>query len=85
MSHSKHTKRGYSIYIEKWKPSVKKYINTCSLCGCQGYSPVIEEEGIRDDVAARELIKTLPKMEIDEFGRCSDCRRLQEGSVGNEE
>ena len=85
MSHSKHTKRGYSIYIEKWNPSVKKYINTCSLCGCSGYSPVIEAEDFKDEVAARELTKTLPKMEIDEYGRCMDCRRLQENAEGKEE
>lgn len=33
MSHSKHTKRDYSIYIEKWDKSSKKYINTCVICG----------------------------------------------------
>lgn len=45
MSHSKHTKRDYSIYIEKWDKSAKKYIITCAICGHKGYSPVVEEEG----------------------------------------
>ena len=44
MSHSKHTKRDYSIYIEKWDKSANKYIHTCAICGHKGYSPVVEEE-----------------------------------------
>ena len=44
MSHSKMTKRGRSLYVEKWNPSAKKYINTCVLCGHKGYSPVIEQD-----------------------------------------
>ena len=44
MSHSKHTKRGYSLYIENWNRSAKKYINTCCICGHKGYSPVIEQD-----------------------------------------
>ena len=51
MSHSKHTKRGFSLYIEKWNPSAKKYINTCALCGKSGYSPSLEEP---------EMIKAIP-------------------------
>lgn len=44
MSHSKHTKRGYSLYLEKWDPAAKKYIRTCALCGCRGYSPALEQD-----------------------------------------
>ena len=43
MSHSKQTKRGFSLFVSKWNPSAKKYVNTCSICGSQGYSPVILE------------------------------------------
>lgn len=41
MSHSKRTKRGYSLYIGSWNGSAKKYINICMLCGRRGYSPAI--------------------------------------------
>ena len=78
MSHSKHTKRGYSIYLEKWNPSAKKYINTCTICGSRGYSPVIENAEFKETVIREELIKTLPRMVVDELGRCSDCARIQE-------
>ena len=77
MSHSKQTKRGYSIYLEKWNPSAKKYINTCAICGSKGYSPVIEAN-LKDTVEYRELTKILTKMELDGLGRCSDCARVQD-------
>ena len=72
MSHSKHTKRGYSLYLEKWNPAAKKYIHTCAMCGCRGYSPALEQEGLRDSVTARECFRTLPRLELDERGCCAD-------------
>ena len=79
MSHSKINKNGYSLYIEKWNPKAKKYINTCALCGSQGYSPSIEHEGFVDDAERRaiysELKKTLSALSLDNYGRCSDCAK----------
>ncbi len=82
MSHSKYTKRGYSLYIERWNASAKKYINTCAICGHKGYSPVIEAENFTDNLENRaiynNLSKTLNKLELDELGRCKDCARVQD-------
>lgn len=80
MSHSKHTKRGFSLYIEKWNSSAKKYINTCALCGRTGYSPVIEREDFRAENRAvyEELSKTLSALELDETGRCAVCAAVQD-------
>lgn len=82
MSHSKYTKRGYSLNIEKWFRSAKKYINTCKICGYKGYSPVIEYEDFcttrSNKVIFKELTKTLRKLELDESGRCRDCARVQD-------
>lgn len=79
--HSKYNKRGYSLYIEQWNPSAKKYINTCAICGFRGYSPVIEEEdfcnGVEKMAIYKELKKSLSKLELDELGRCKDCARVQ--------
>lgn len=36
MSHSKHTKRGYSLYLEKWDPAAKKYIHHLCPVRVQG-------------------------------------------------
>ena len=77
MSHSKTTKKGYSLYIEKWNPRAKKYINTCTLCGSKGYNPSIEQEGFIDDAERWaiyiELNKTLSALPLDDYGRCADC------------
>ena len=82
MSHSKHTKRGHSLYIEKWNKSAKKYVNTCAICGANGYSPVIEYDdfctSLENNVIFKELTKTLNKLELDELNRCFDCARLQD-------
>ena len=79
MSHSKTTKKGYSLYIEKCNPKAKKYINTCALCGKQGYNPSIEQEGFIDDAERRaiyiELKKTLSALPLDDYGRCADCAK----------
>lgn len=79
MSHSKTTKRGYSLYIEKWNPKAKKYINTCNLCGNQGYNPAIEQDGFIDGAERRaiydELKKTLSALSLDDCGRCADCAK----------
>ena len=79
MSHSKINKNGYSLYIEKWNPKAKKYINTCALCGSRGYSPSIEQEGFVDDAERRaiysELKKTLSALSLDDYGRCADCAK----------
>ena len=79
MSHSKINKKGYSLYIEKWNPKSKKYINTCTLCGKQGYNPSIEQEGFIDDAERQaiysELKKTLSALSLDDYGRCADCAK----------
>ena len=83
MSHSKMTKRGRSLYIERWNPAAKNFIHTCVLCGCKGYSPSIEEDGFCDDSTRRaihaELTKLFSPLPLDEWGRCEACARLQDG------
>ncbi len=83
MSHSKHTKRGYSLYIENWNSSAKKYINTCAVCGHQGYSPVIEQSDFwnamaENKVIYKELTRIFHKMSLDKLGRCEECAKVQD-------
>lgn len=91
MSHSKMTKRGYSLYLEKWNPSAKRFVNTCVLCRKTGYSPHIEEpdfciapvrkvKDLERYAIYSELIKVLPKLPLDSLGRCKDCARIQDGN-----
>lgn len=82
VSHSEMTKRGYSLYIEKWNPSAKKYINVCAICGKKGYSPVIETDCFCSTagkiVIYKELTKTLSRLSLDKLGRCVDCAKIQD-------
>lgn len=88
MSYSKMTKRGKSLYIEKWNPSAKNFINTCSICGSQGYKPSIEDEGFVNpsnttkDFSHRamynELKKVYKPLSLDNLGRCEDCARIMD-------
>ena len=82
MSHSKTTKRGHSLYVEKWNPFAKRFINECKLCGDRGYSPTIEEEGFRDDAMHAaiyvELKRTLKRLPLDELGRCEHCAQIHD-------
>lgn len=82
MSHSKHTKRGYSLYIENWNPAAKKYINTCAVCGKKGYSPAIEQKdfcnNLENNAIYKELVKIFGKMELDKFGRCEVCAKAMD-------
>lgn len=87
MSHSKYNKRGRSLYLDSWNPNAKKYVNECKICGYKGYSPVIEQPDFlsSEDPFAfsvnkaiyEELTKTFSVLELDEFGRCKDCARIQ--------
>ena len=82
MSHSKHTKRGYSLYLENWNPAAKKYINTCAICAHKGYNPVIEEDSfcnsLEKSAIYKNLSKTLRKLELDELGRCEVCAKIKD-------
>ena len=81
MSHSKQTKRGHSLYIEKWSRGNLKYINFCAVCGTRGYSPYIAEEEFRrrHEVEFRELSAMMNELPLDELGRCADCAAVMDG------
>ena len=88
MSHSKTTKRGNSLYVEKWNPSAKRFIVTCAVCGACGYDPSIEDEGFihpsenKTDYEHRaiyaELTASLKPLALDPLGRCSICARIMD-------
>lgn len=88
MSHSKHRQRkyGFSMFINKWHPSSKKYINTCLICGSKGYNPVILERdfgsaGALGRVIRDSLSKTYNPLPLDALGRCGDCAGIQEKHI----
>ena len=89
MSHSKHTKRGSSLYLENWNPAAKKYISVCKICGTRGYSPAIDEPDFtslhwENSVIAKELRRTLRPLPLDALGRCETCAAVMEQNNGRE-
>lgn len=82
MSHSKYTKRGKSLYVEHSNPDAKRFINTCALCGAQGYRPTIDEDGFTSDlihkVIRAELKRIFSPLPLDNLGRCADCAKIME-------
>ena len=89
MSHSKYTKRGHSLYVENRNPDAKRFINTCVVCGAQGYSPSIDEDGFVYDkskkvndnihrVIRAELTKIYDPLPLDELGRCAVCAKIMD-------
>ena len=89
MSHSKHhqRKKGFSLHIDKWVPSAKKYINTCYLCGSKGYNPVIlgdefDRHGFGQNRSIRDsLLKTHNPLFVDGLNRCEICAKIQDKIV----
>jgi len=73
MSHSKLVKKGQSYPVNKWNPSVKKYIKACAICGSQGYSPMISKDSTLKEVWKNDLTKILKPLSLDDLGRCKDC------------
>ncbi len=84
--HSKKTKKGKSLYVESWNPKSKKFINTCALCGKQGYKPSIIEDGFvnisptvknyEHSAIRNELTAILNPLPLNEHGLCEVCENL---------
>lgn len=90
MTHSKLNKQKFSLYIKKWNPSAKKYVNVCSICGREGYSPVILEEDFYDkspNVLSekreiyKELTRILNQLPLDGVERCEVCAKVQDEAL----
>ena len=86
MSHSKMTKKGKSHYVESRNSKAKNLINTCALCGNQGYKPSIDDDGfvnVSDTVKnyehnaiRNELTAILKPLPLNEYNLCEVCEKL---------
>lgn len=84
MSHSKVKKKGYSLYVDKWNPIAKNYINSCYLCNRKGYSPALEKadflNSLEHEVIYKELTSIFDSvLALDSYGRCEECAKEQDG------
>ena len=67
-------------------PYAQRFINTCAVCGAQGYAPQIDDADFAGNEStafhrfSREKLQAMLRkyyqpMALDEAGRCDDCAR----------
>jgi len=55
-------------------PHLRKWINQCICCQSTGYKPNLPEN-IHPGAGAQYLRKYFTVLDVDEFGRCEQCRQ----------
>lgn len=66
-----------SRYVEVINPDSKRFINTCSACGRQGYAPQVAEPDFASDLVRaavkRVLLSRYERLPVDAQGLCPVC------------
>jgi hypothetical protein len=57
-------------------PSSVKWINTCALCGAQGYRPELNNHKFVAAVLDYQVKKVFDELTLDERGLCPKCSPL---------
>ena len=76
----KHSRQNIDQYLQMY-PQLQKWVSICPLCGVRGRKPQMPEyiglDGeFAGEIAAKNLRKMLPELEVDEDGFCGICARL---------
>jgi hypothetical protein len=68
--------------VSRFNPDTKRFINTCSACGRQGYTPQILEPDFVTDLVKRTmrdvLLKNYEALPVNEHSLCAECQRALE-------
>ena len=72
-----HSKKNIDQYLSMY-PQLQKWVNHCPLCGARGRKPEMPDSigSMNGNVAARNLERMLPVLEVDQDGFCIVCSRL---------
>jgi hypothetical protein len=69
--------RRQSRYVKTINPDSKRFINTCSACGRQGYAPQVEKTDFATDLVRaavrRVLLNRYERLPVDAQGLCPVC------------
>lgn len=59
-------------------PHLQKWVNQCPLCGARGRKPEMPDSigSMNGRIAANNLKRMMPVLEVDENGFCLVCSRL---------
>lgn len=72
-----HSKKNIDQYFEMY-PHLQKWVNICPICGARGRKPEMPESigSMHGEIAAQNLKRMLPVLEVDRYGFCLTCARL---------
>lgn len=72
-----HSKKNIDQYLQMY-PHLQKWINQCPLCGARGRKPEMPDAigTIHGNIAAENLKRMFPVLEVDDDGFCVTCSRL---------
>lgn len=72
-----HSRKHIDQYLAMY-PHLQKWVNFCPLCGARGRKPEMPDciGTMHGEIAARNLKRMLPVLEMDKDGFCLVCSRL---------
>ena len=72
-----HGKKKIDQYLGMY-PHLQKWVNHCPVCGARGRKPEMPDSigSLNGKIAADNLKRMLPVLELDEDGFCLICSRL---------
>ena len=72
-----YSKKNIDQYLRMY-PYVQKWVSSCPLCGARGRKPETPDSigSANGEIAAQNLKRMLPVLEVDEDGFCLTCSRL---------
>lgn len=72
-----HSKKNIDLYMKMY-PHLQKWINLCPICGARGRKPEMPDSigSEYGEIAANNLKRMFPILEVDKQGFCLACSRL---------
>lgn len=72
-----YSKKNIDQYLGMY-PYLQKWVNRCPLCGARGRKAEMPDAigSVNGEIAANNLKRMLPVLEVDEDGFCIPCSRL---------
>lgn len=70
-------KKNIDLYFKMY-PHLQKWVNVCPVCGARGRKPEMPDSigSMNGEIAAYNLKRMLPILEVDQDGFCLVCSRL---------
>jgi hypothetical protein len=72
-----YSQKNIDLYFKMY-PDLQKWVNSCPFCGARGRKPEMPDAigGGHSKIAANNVRKMLPVLEVDASGFCLTCSRV---------